>query len=270
VAASEFEAAARRFGLRVAAWYQSTPPADRATWGGLAAAAALGLGVAAERALRLRRLRIIPADFAARFLERLQDGRIDRGKALDYCELNTSPASRVALAAVRRWGRSAADLERAVSLAHRVEAEHLRRGVATLRRIAALSPLIGLLGTLFSVSRALSELGPDAGAAAWGPAIASALAPLTAGVALATLALVAYDGLAARADSLAGALDRVGAETVDGIAMALPPEPASRPTPHAGSSPTGGPARTPHQVRLEVPRPTQRAVIDDDSDADFD
>ena len=32
----------------------------------------------------------------------LQDGKLDRGKALDLCELNPSPASRVSLAAVRR------------------------------------------------------------------------------------------------------------------------------------------------------------------------
>jgi biopolymer transport protein ExbB len=216
------------------AWYQGTPPLDRSTWGGLAACVALGLVVLVERTFRLRSRKVVPADFTARFLDRLYEGKLDGGKALDYCEMNPSPAARVALAAVRRWGRPAVDLERAVALAHRVETERLRRNVGTLRRIAALAPLLGLLGTLLSVGRVLAAL-PGAGslsgsdltnsAAAWGPAISAAISPLTLGVAIATLALAAYDALQVRIERLAGALDRLGAETIDAIAMATPPTP---------------------------------------------
>lgn len=271
-------AQARRLAGSAAAWYEATPPADRITWGGLVAAAGLGLGVLLERSARLRRGRIVPADFGARFLERLEDGRLDRGKALDFCELNPSPAARVALAAVKRWGRPVADLERAVGLAHRVEADRLRRHVGTLRRVAALSPLLGLLGTLLATSRALAAAGTGGGAA-WGPALAAALGPLTAGVALATLALVAYDGLAGRVEALVAALDRVGAETIDAVALALPLDPPVRPpaavteapAPPGSPSPSG-PARTPHQVRLEVPRPRPRPAprvpIDDEDGFD--
>ena len=106
-----------------------------------------------ERLVRLRRRKIVPAAFTARFLDRLHEGKLDCGQALDHCELNPSPAARVALAAVRRWGRPAADLERAVALAHRVETDELRRNVGTLRRIAMLAPLLGLLGTLFACGR---------------------------------------------------------------------------------------------------------------------
>jgi biopolymer transport protein ExbB len=238
--------------------YERTPPSDRVTWGGLVAAAGLGLGVLLERSARLRRRRVIPAEFLRRFLDRLHDGKLERGKALDFCELNPSPAARVALAAVRRWGRPVADLERAVALAHRMEADRLRRNVGTLRRIAALTPLLGLLGTLFSVGRALS-----APSAAWGPALGSALSPLTAGVALAILALVAYDGLVGRVETLIGALDRLGAETVDAIALATPPEPRSG-DPRLGIA---GLVRTPHQVRVE---PSEHATRPADPDSGFD
>ena len=101
----------------------------------------------------LRGRRIVPPDFTERFLDRLHEGKLDGGKALDYCEMNPSPAARVALAAVRRWGRPAADLERAVALAHRVESERLRLNVGTLRRIAALAPLLGVLGCLLALGR---------------------------------------------------------------------------------------------------------------------
>jgi biopolymer transport protein ExbB len=187
--------------------------------------------------LRLRRSRVIPYEFRSRFVERLEGGKLDRGKALDYCELNSSPAARVALAAVKRWGRPVTDLERAVSLAHRAEAGLLRKNVGTLRRLAALSPLLGLLGTLHSVSRTLAALGGAAESAAWGPALASALGPLTAGIAVAVIGLVAYDGLTLRAEALISDLDLIGAQTIDAVTMALPT----------------GPPRTPHQLRLEIP-----------------
>jgi biopolymer transport protein ExbB len=267
-------AVARRLGGWASAWYLRTAPADRVTWGGMIASASLGVLVLLERVARLRRKRIVPAAFTARFLDRLHEGKLDCGQALDSCELNPSPAARVALAAVRRWGRPAADLERAVALAHRVETEQLRRNVGTLRRIAVLTPLLGLLGTLFAVGRVL-EAAPDligsgagpgvsgsvaaaASVASWGPLLAGALAPLSTGIVVAILALVAYDGLLIRVEKLAGELDKLGAETVDAIAMAAPvysptvllaplaPSSAgSKPEPRLSSSVT--PAKTPHQ-----------------------
>lgn len=249
---------ARAAGQRVLVWYQQTPPLDRVTWGGLTASAVLGLWVLFERSIRLRRHKIIPRDFSSRFLERLQDGRLDGGKALDFCEVNRSPAARVALAAVRRWGRPVSDLERAVAIAQRNEADRLRRNVATLRRVAALAPLVGLLGTLFAAGRALNIAGN-----AWGPALATALTPLTAGVAIAILALIAYDGLMGRIEALAGALDRLGAETVDAIAMCRPTE--SRPTDPRHT--IGGLIRTPHQIRID-PSETHSRIANRESDFD--
>ena len=205
---------------RALAWYRVTPAGERITWGGLAACALLGTWVLIERTIRVRRERVIPAEFHARFLDRLTEGKLDRGKGLDYCELNQSPVARVAVAVVRRWGRPVADLERAVAMARQLEADRLRRNVGTLRRIAALGPLVGLLGSLLATGRVLSALGATAVADSWGPVLAGALAPLTAGVTVAILALVAYDGLVGRIEALVNALDRAGVETVDAIIMA--------------------------------------------------
>ena len=240
-----------RFGNQALAWYRQTPPVDRIAWGGLGGCAVLGLLVLAERTWQLRRGRVTPADFLRRFRERLQDGRLDRGKALDLCELNPSPAARVALAAVKRWGRPVADLERAVTLASRVEIDRLKRNVGTFRRIAAMAPLVGLLGTLIASGRALS-----AGGANWGGALGTALIPLTAGVALSILALVIYDGLVGRVEKLAGMIDRLGAETVDAIAMSAPQPAEPQPTLHrANFEPRRGPHAPirPQSHRIEIP-----------------
>jgi biopolymer transport protein ExbB/TolQ len=235
---------AERLGQDALAWYGRTPATERVTWGALASCVILGTAVTLGRSLRLRRGRVVPQAFAERFLRRLSEGQLDRGKALDYCELNPSPAARVALAAVHRWGRSTADLERGAALARRRELDGLRRHVGTLRRIAALAPLIGLLGTLTAAGRALALLPPGA---ALGPAVAEALGPLTVGVAVAILALVFYDGLMGRVEVLASELDRILAEIVDAIASSAIPETAIR---HA---PVPAP-RAPHAAFIASPR----------------
>lgn len=200
----------------VLSWYEQTPAGERIAWGGLVACVPLGLCVLVERSIRLRRRAVVPDDFTARFLDRLHEGRLDGGKALDYCEMNPSPAARVALAAVRRWGRPAGELERAVALAHRWESERLRRNVGTLRRITILAPLLGVLGSLLTFDRIMIEAGD--GSLAWS-ALAEALRPAILGVGVATAALVLYDLLMVRIERLSGALDRLGAETVDAVAM---------------------------------------------------
>lgn len=243
-------AQAGALGRRLAAWYRATPPGDRIPWAGLIACAFLGLVTALERAARVRRGRVIPRAFRDRFHARLVEGKLDWGKGLDYCELNPSPAARVALAAIKRWGRPAADLERAVTLAKQAEVDRLRRHVGTLRRVAALAPLLGLLGTLNAAGRALAAL--PAGAS-WGPAVAASLASLTVGVGLAILALVAYDGLVGRVEAIAGELDRVGAEIVDAIALAAAPAPNPRPSAHQVRVEPAAAPRAPHAVRVEVP-----------------
>ena len=252
-----------RFANQVVAWYRRTPPVDRVTWGGLGGCAVLGLLVLMERTVQLRRGRVTPHDFLRRFRERLQDGKLDRGKALDLCELNPSPAARVALAAVKRWGRPVADLERAVTLASRLETDRLKRNVGTFRRIAAMAPLVGLLGTLIASGRALSAGGEN-----WGSALGSALIPLTAGVALSILALVIYDGFVGRVEKLAGVIDRLGAETVDAIAMSAPQSTDLVPSLHrAISEPRRGPhvpVRPSH--RIEIPDNLNPRNLDDPYD----
>jgi len=256
---------AERLGSRITAWYWATPPAERIPAGGLVACGVLGSFTLLERMARLRRRRILPNEFMKRFNDRMEDVKLERGKILDLCELNPSPASRVALAAVKRWGRPTIDLERAVTLAHRVEADRLRRNLGTLRRIAAMSPLLGLLGTLLAASRALNL--PEA---SWEPAIAAALGPVTAGVAMAILALVAYDGLMGRVEKLISSLESLGAETVDAISLAVPPEPprvahSHAPDPgHRRPAPGGPAARTPHQLRVDIPNAIARAIEHDD------
>jgi hypothetical protein len=88
-----------------------------------------------------------------------------------------------------------------------------------------------------------------------GPALAKALTPLSTGVIIGIMALVAYDGLLIRIEKVAGELDRLGAETVDAIALTapvLPPMitlgPASSGLPRSKVFSGHGPANAQEQV----------------------
>jgi biopolymer transport protein ExbB len=243
-------------------------PTERMAWAGLGASGVLAMGVVVGRVFRLRRGRVIPRKFVVKCLDRLCAVVIDRDEAIDYCELNPSPASRIALGAIRRWGRGVADVERGAALVRQVEVAALRRHVGTLRRIAGLSPLIGLLGTLSAAGRVLAA-SPSLTSSTVGPALAVALGPLTAGVALAILALVAYDGISGKVESLEGDLERLISRTVDAIASADDTRTSRArsdtagpfPSPHASSRPIlgissdDGPSK-----RGQAPRSTSEPV----------
>src|SRR3954464_786329 len=67
-----------------------------------------------ERAICLRRRRVVPRLFVERFLLQLRENALDRSEALERCEENSSHVARVFAAAVRKWGKSAVEVEKAV------------------------------------------------------------------------------------------------------------------------------------------------------------
>jgi biopolymer transport protein ExbB len=233
------------------AWYRATPPLERMSWGGLAVCGLLVVGIGTVRTWRVRAALICPRRFVDRLREGLRSGRLDRHKAADLCEMNPSAAGRVAMAAVQRWGRPTADLERAVALAQRIECDAMWTRVGALRRIAVLAPLVGLLGTLAATTRLLSGSALTPAGLAWNAAAGGSLDPLSAGVALAIVALVAYDGLAARIDSFTAALQRLGSDVIDAIDSA--PRSGTRPDARADQ------AGVPSPFHSREPAPGARA-----------
>ncbi len=241
-------------------WYQRTPAIERVTGAGLGACALLAMLTLVGRVVRTRTGRIIPAAYRERIHTRILEGRLDWHQAVDFCEMNPSPATRLILAALRRAGRPGPELERGVALALKSEVGDLRRHVGTLRRIACLAPLIGLLGALGQIQRGLATL--DAGAA-WGPIVASALVPLIASVGLAILSLVSYDGLCGRIETVSAELERLCAEIVDVLATSTRPALAGKSEGHpaqSGQAPhgsfratTGSPGLTTHSQRTDRP-----------------
>src|SRR5262249_44310921 len=73
------------------------------------------MGYVLERWLALRRDRVIPREFADRFLERLSAGKLDRERALELCRAHDSPAARVFAIVVGAWGQPGATIRQILS-----------------------------------------------------------------------------------------------------------------------------------------------------------
>ena len=68
-----------------------------------------------ERAVALRRDRVIPREFADRFLERLSGGKLDRERALELCRAHDSRAGRIFAMVVNAWGQPGATIRQILS-----------------------------------------------------------------------------------------------------------------------------------------------------------
>ena len=186
---------------------------------------------ACERAISLRRGRVIPRPFVKRFLQNLRDGELDREQALELCEENDSPVARVFGAAVQKWGRSSVEVEQAIIDSGERVTNGLRKYLRLLNGISTISPLLGLLGTVVGMIRAFNDV---ATADALGRpellagGISQALLTTAAGLSVAIPALIVYLFFLSRVDKLVMEIDTLGQHVVNEIAADGTPEKAKK------------------------------------------
>jgi len=173
-----------------------------------------------ERAISLRKGRVIPGPFVKRFIEQLQERELDRDEALELCEDNQSPVASVFAAAVKKWGRPAVEVEQAIIDSGERVTNELRRYLRLFSGISTISPLLGLLGTVLGMIRAFNAI---ATADAMGRpellagGISQALLTTAAGLSVAIPAFIAYLFFVSRVDRLIIEIDSLGQQIVECI-----------------------------------------------------
>lgn len=174
-----------------------------------------------ERTISLRRGRVIPSPFVKRFMHQLRAGELTPEAALAICDENDSAVANVFAAGVRRWGRPAVEVEQAVLDAGERAVTGLRRYIRVFNGISTISPLLGLLGTVFGIIEAFNAIAktqamgrPELLAGG----ISEALLTTAAGLVVAIPALIFYHYFVSRVDQLTVELDSLGQELVEEIA----------------------------------------------------
>jgi biopolymer transport protein ExbB len=176
----------------------------------LVACSILTLGYVLERFVALRRERVIPREFANRFLERLSSGKLDRERALELCRANDSAAARVFALVVNAWGQPGATIRQILSYDAAGEVVELKRNLRVLSATATLGPLLGLLGTVWGIIQSFDALGGRVGPArgeALAHGISLALVATLIGLAVSVISVAFYYVFLNRVDVLVRELD---------------------------------------------------------------
>ncbi len=111
-----------------------------------------------ERFIALRRERVLPSDLIAE-LGQLggSQGSFDPRQAYRICQKHPSAASTVIRAMLLKVGRPHSEVEHAVAESSEREADRIYGNVRWLNLAAAVTPLMGLLGTVWGMIRAFHD-----------------------------------------------------------------------------------------------------------------
>jgi biopolymer transport protein ExbB len=115
----------------------------------------VGLALAMERWLRLRRSAVLPPAVDEP-IELAVRG--ERGRALELATAVDAPAARILAAGLRRDSLPLHDIERAMEDQAGKESDHMRGRIRALSVIAAIAPLLGLLGTVLGLNEAFHRV----------------------------------------------------------------------------------------------------------------
>ncbi len=214
----------------------------------------LGLGLIIAQAIVLRRTSLIPDGHVEMLDQMLRSGRV--GDAITYCraEENASFITRVVGTGLDRCTRSSfgfLELRTALEEAGQREVARLHRGTDAIGLIAAIAPMLGLLGTVVGMVGAFETISVTEGTARPGQlagSISVALITTVQGLIVAIPCTAAFtylrgriDGIASQAgeivDALASHIERAGGAEASRTGSRPAPAPA-RPIP-------AGPGREP-------------------------
>ena len=213
-----------------------------------AAVTLVAIWVAVDRFVVLRRGRVIPKPFVRRFLRLLDAGELDPAEALQICQDNDSPVAHVFAHGIRKWGKPSVEVEQAIIDGGERQLSVLRKHLRILNGAATISPLLGLLGTVWGMLIAFRDVSSRSGPGGMeqlGADIALALSTTAAGLLIAIPALSVYMYLTARIDSLVMEMDELSQQVVHCVSAEALADRSARPrrTQAAGKKTESSPSK---------------------------
>jgi biopolymer transport protein ExbB len=111
-----------------------------------------------ERALGLRRFKVMPPQLVNGLVTSgSESAGLDPRRAYRMCQRHPSPTATVIRTMLLKVGRPHAEVERAVAEVSQREADRMYANVRWLNLVAAVAPLLGLLGTVWGMIRAFFD-----------------------------------------------------------------------------------------------------------------
>lgn len=174
----------------------------------LLACSLAALAIILERALNLRYGKILPPAVVERVTGLVEGGRVDRAR--EVCRDHPGIYTNIVIAGLDLASKGESAAKEAVEDAGRHETGRLTRYLVTLGTVAAISPLLGLLGTvtgMIDVFKTIAEAGTGQ-AAELSNGISQALITTATGLLIAIPSLVGYNYFQGKAETLLNEIER--------------------------------------------------------------
>lgn len=171
-----------------------------------------------ERLMALRHTRVLPAGMSAKVWQWVEQGELDDRHVRALRE--SSPLGSILAAGLENRHRDRDTIKERIEDTGRHVVHDLNRFLNSLGTVAAISPLLGLLGTVVGMMKVfhdITEFGVgDPGALAGG--ISQALITTAAGLLIAIPALIGYRYLRGRVDALVIEMEKEATRLIDALA----------------------------------------------------
>jgi len=182
----------------------------------------VALTVIVERFISLRRGNVIPAAFLPGLRKLLKAKPGDKDTAIAYCRKSRSPVAGVFAAGLKKLNGSPELMEKRIQEAGEREVIKLRKYVRSLSVIASVTPLMGLLGTIFGMITAFQTVAVSGEALGRTEMLAGgiyeAMITTAAGLTVAIPVLICYHWISAKIDRLVSDIDHMTVEFLDEVA----------------------------------------------------
>jgi len=178
----------------------------------------LGLTIIIERLFALRRSVVMPKTFLPGLKGVFRHEGKDRQAGLDYCAADGSPLSRVVAAGIRKLHKKSEEaVENAIEDAGALEVDKLRRNLHLLYGVSAVTPMLGLLGTVWGMIEAfqVASIVGLGKAESLATGIYQALVTTFAGLVVAIPVLILYYYFLGKIDQMLHEMNDVTTDFVD-------------------------------------------------------
>ena len=181
----------------------------------------LALAFGIERAISLRRRRVVPPEFVENVRDLASARPLDKEKMQTYCLAHPSPISRIFHVAVKRLHRPLPEVEKSIEDAGAKEVRLMKRNCRVLSGIVYIAPLLGLLGTVLGMIQCFTDVstgGALGQATKLAEGIYQALVTTAAGLTVAIPTAVVHLMFLAKIEKLVAEMDELTLEFVETIA----------------------------------------------------
>ena len=177
----------------------------------------VGAAVFFERLIYLKKVEIDTAALLTALRKEIPQGNI--AIAMSICDQEHGAVANIVKAGLSRHSQSREHIEHAMELSGMVEIAKMEKNARILSIIAHIAPLIGLLGTVLGFIKAFGQMRlsrfVETNATQIGEAMEFALGTTAAGLVVAIPAVIAYNYIVSRIESMTVEIETTSAEIVD-------------------------------------------------------